>query len=439
MQMHEPLNQQQGPQSPCCSPLTSPIPPTMPGRLPAALSAILQPSPQNARPAVAMNVFSALRALMKEVEFLYIDNRHYEPSFMNLLIAEHAHGKSAISPPLMAILHDVLEQDEKSRREDQQWREKCQQLGANKQRPPAPVSPIRCVMPDMTNPALVRLAKRASPYSLWSYSEEIEQMFRLKGVSEVVRSAYDSATYGQERVGVQSVSEVTRLRWSFNVSTTPATAQRMLRNDIVNGTLSRLSLSTIIMDEDDWGEETPQYGDYDRQYRESISAYTYHLLQAQGPVECPEAIEWTLQEKVRQIDTLRQMDAKHLLPFLWRSLQMGFWRACILYLMHQCRWSNEIAEFASWSVCYDLWCKIYYFGPAIERLSYEAVEERRGPASLLALLPDEFTREQAQEMRRLQGRSITPKALQNMLGQWSYRNFIRYDPQRNTYIKTNQQ
>ena len=440
MQKPEPrTQQQQGPQSPCCTILTSSLPPPMPPRLPTAMDAILRPTPEVCRPAVAMHVFSALRALMKEVEFLYIDNRYYEPSFMNLLIAEHASGKTAVKPPLMAILHDVLEQDEKARQEDQQWRERCQQLGANKQRPPAPASPIRCVMPDMTNPALVRLAKRAAPWSLFSYAEEIEQMFRLKGVSEVVRSAYDSAIYGQERVGVQSVSEVTRLRWSFSYSTTPSTAKRMLRSDIVNGTLSRMSLSTIIMDEDDWGEETPTYGEYDRQYMESVSAFTYHLVQAQGRVECPEAIRWAQEEKARQISTLRQMDAKYLLPFLWRGLQMGFWRACILYLMHQRRWSPEIEEFASWSVSYDLWTKIYYFGNAIEHLSYDATEERRGPASLLALLPDQFTRQQAIEMRRSQGRTTTAKALSGMLSQWTYRNFIRYDPQKNIYIKTNSQ
>ena len=446
-QMHKPNNNQM--EEPQCSsipanssasgekenPLTQPFPPPMPERLPSSIEAIIRPSPENARAAVSMSVFSALRALMKEVEFLYIDNSWTEPAFMSILIAEHASGKSAIRPPLNAILCVVARQDEAARIEDQQWRDKCATLGANKQHPPAPTSPIRCIQPDCTNPALVRLAKRASPYTLFSYGEEIEKLFRMKNVSEIIRSAYDSELFGQERVGAQSVSEVVRLRWSFCFSTTPPMALKMLRNDIMNGTLSRLTLSTIIFPDDDWGEVTPHHGSYDIQYQESIRAYTYHLEQAHGQIVCPEAIEWTTKKKLEMINVLRLMDAKWMLPFLWRSLQMAFWRSCMLFLMHQQRWSQEIEDFCSWTLQDDLWCKLYYFGSLMEQLAGNNAIEKRRPNMLLPLLPDEFSKEQAREMRQQQGKDCCSKSVRNMLSQWSYRGFIRYDPERNLYIK----
>ena len=414
------------------------MPPPLPTSLPEGMHSILQSTPENARPAVAMAVFSALRILLSETQFRYIDNSLQEPCFMNLCIAQQASGKSAIRQPLNEILYEVQKQDMASRDLFEQWREKVAIMGANKEKPIEPSAPIRIVQADMTNPALVKLAKRASPQSLWTYGEEIEKLYRLKGASEVIRSAYDTEVYGQERVGAGSVCDVVRLRWSFSFSTTPGTARRMLKNDIGNGTLTRLCLSTIVHDENDWLEnEIPMFGEFGEPYRKAISAYTNPLLKAKGIIDCEEAKLWAMKEKQKQIDCLKMMDAKPMLPFLWRSLQMGFWRACFLYIMHGMQWSGEIEEFASWSVSYDMWCKYFYFGDMIEAQdeSNNTATMHR-PTMLLPHLPQQFTREQAMEMRRLLGKSTTQKALKNMIGQWVHRGFITFDSEKQVYTKT---
>ena len=414
------------------------MPPPLPTSLPEGMHSILQSTPENARPAVAMAVFSALRILLSETQFRYIDNSLQEPCFMNLCIAQQASGKSAIRQPLNEILYEVQKQDMASRDLFEQWREKVAIMGANKEKPIEPSAPIRIVQADMTNPALVKLAKRASPQSLWTYGEEIEKLYRLKGASEVIRSAYDTEVYGQERVGAGSVCDVVRLRWSFNFSTTPGTARRMLKNDIGNGTLTRLCLSTIVHDENDWLEnEIPMFGEFGEPYRKAISAYTNPLLKTKGIIDCEEAKLWAMKEKQKQIDCLKMMDAKPMLPFLWRSLQMGFWRACFLYIMHGMQWSGEIEEFASWSVSYDMWCKYFYFADMIEAQdeSNNTATMHR-PTMLLPHLPQQFTREQAMEMRRLLGKSTTQKALKNMIGQWVHRGFITFDSEKQVYTKT---
>ena len=414
------------------------MPPPLPTSLPEGMHSILQSTPENARTAVAMAVFSALRILLSETQFRYIDNSLQEPCFMNLCIAQQASGKSAIRQPLNEILYEVQKQDMASRDLFEQWREKVAIMGANKEKPIEPSAPIRIVQADMTNPALVKLAKRASPQSLWTYGEEIEKLYRLKGASEVIRSAYDTEVYGQERVGAGSVCDVVRLRWSFNFSTTPGTARRMLKNDIGNGTLTRLCLSTIVHDENDWLEnEIPMFGEFGEPYRKAISAYTNPLLKTKGIIDCEEAKLWAMKEKQKQIDCLKMMDAKPMLPFLWRSLQMGFWRACFLYIMHGMQWSGEIEEFASWSVSYDMWCKYFYFADMIEAQdeSNNTATMHR-PTMLLPHLPQQFTREQAMEMRRLLGKSTTQKALKNMIGQWVHRGFITFDSEKQVYTKT---
>lgn len=53
--------------------------------------------------------------------------------------------------------------------------------------------------------------------------------------------------------------------------------------------------------------------------------------------------------------------------------------------------------------------------------------------NLLSLLPSEFTRQMAQDMRIAQGRKPSPR---NMLSQWIYRGYIAYDEPRGVYVKT---
>lgn len=53
--------------------------------------------------------------------------------------------------------------------------------------------------------------------------------------------------------------------------------------------------------------------------------------------------------------------------------------------------------------------------------------------NLLSLLPSEFTRQMAQDMRIAQGRKPNPR---NMLSQWIFRGYIAYDEPRGVYVKT---
>lgn len=414
-------------------------PPPLPKNLPESIRTMIEPVPDNAKPAVAIGVFSALRVMLSEVQFRYVDNTVQEPPCcMNLFISNFASGKSAIRRPLQEILWQVQNEDMQSREKYDKWRQECSILGANQNRPAEPNAPIRIVQPDMTNPALVKLAKRASPYSLYTYGEELEKLYRLKGASEVIRCAFDTEMYGQERVGCGSVSEVVRLRWSFNFSTTPFTARKMLKNEISNGTLSRLCLSTIIQDNDDWGEEIPMYGEFGEKYRTAVAEYTRQLSAVKGIIDCPEARDWTLRQKQRWLDRLKICDARFMLGFLWRSLYMGFSRAVMLWIIHGMQWSDEIEQFASWSVDFDMGCKMHFFGDLIEKEAENDTVNTHRSNMLLTELPEHFTREDAREMRRSMGKSISPTAVKNMLATWVHRGFIRFNKEEQMYHKTNE-
>jgi hypothetical protein len=419
------------------SPTMSTTPPSMPKVLPMAVEILINPIPEKARAAAAISSFAAWRALMREVSFHYIDNLNYEPSFFCICCAHQTEGKTATRIPSECILERVQETDRINREKENIWREEVSALGANKDRPNAPQLPIRIVEADMTNPAFVKRAVNAHGYSLYTYAEELEKLHRLSGLSEIIRTAYDGGRYGQERVAANSCSQqVEHLRWSFNVSTTPQTARTKFKNDMLNGTLTRLSFSTIPYDQNDFGDEMPVYGDFGEGYKELLKPFIEQLCNASGVVVSKEAEAWVERERQRQIDALRLKDQRYMVPFMKRSLQMGFWRAMMLYIMNGYEWNTAIEDFASWSIDYDLWCKLYYFGDLIEQSTGATPDNSRYTMSLITLLPHEFTREQARNMRRDIGRSTKMADVRNMLNQWVYRGIVSFDEKRNVFVKT---
>ena len=398
---------------------------------------ILSATPEKAREAVAMGVFSPLRVLMSGVRFHYVDNTQKEPCFISLCVGEQGSGKTSIEPVLEAVLQPITERDNESRRQEEEWREKCSTLGANKDKPTAPKVAIQRISPNTTLAALNKRVQLAGDLSLYTYAEEAERFFRqLPECSTILRSAYDSAKTGQERVGAQAVSGEAFIRWSINMSTQPSTARYLLRNEFANGLLTRASVSTIYTPAFDWGEEMPIYGDYGEEYQQGLKPYLDRLMQAKGIITCPEAEQWVLAEKRKQTERLRDMDAKYFLPYLWRSLQQSFWRACILYIMEGYQWTQPIEDFASFSCDYDIWCKFHFFGDLIENACNNTVPDNsKRRTNLLSLLPDEFTREQARNMRRDMGKGTSSKEMKNMLAQWVHCKKIRFDKDKEIYVK----
>lgn len=412
-------------------------PPKMPETLPPALEHLASSVPEKTRAAAIISSFAAWRIHLHEVQFHYIDNLCYEPSFMCICIAEQTEGKKATRMPSECILEDIKKADRLHREEEQKWRDACATLGANKDKPQAPALPIRDIQADMTNPALVKLAVNARGYSLYTYAEELEKLKHLHGLSEIIRTAYDGECYGQERVTAGAVSQVVdRLRWSFNVSTTPQTARMTFKGDLNNGTLTRISFSTIQSDPNDFGDEMPIYGDFGVDYKEGLKPYIANLTKASGVITSPEAEAWAERERQRQIEKLRSNDMRYMVPFMKRSLQMGFWRAMMLYIMNGNQWDQRIEDFASWSIDYDLWCKLNIFGDLIEANQDATPDNSRLTTSLITLLPATFTFDQACNMRRDVGRSTSQKAVRNMLNQWVFRGYVRFDETQKIYVKT---
>ena len=96
----------------------------------------------------------------------------------------------------------------------------------------------------------------------------------------------------------------------------------------------------------------------------------------------------------------------------------------MLYVANGMKWESSIEEFIRWSLNYDMWCKMQFFGADIEKANNgeDARIGTRGPRNLLEMLPEVFTIEDAKRIRRQQG--LSTEKTGNMISAWKCRGYI---------------
>ena len=403
----------------------SEVPPILPNRLPRLIRHLTKNVPEVCREMVANGVFAALGTYLNNVRFTLLDKSEKEPNFMCVCMAPQSSGKSAINKPIEYITRDIAEQDEANREREQAWKDEVAKKGANKEKPERPKDLcVQILSSDMTNAAFVQRMKDANGKYLYSNLEELELLRQLqtngtKNVNKIICLSHDNGKYGQERVGTASVTARVRLRWNWNAASTVQKGLKFFSSALADGTLSRLSLSTIIPDE----TKPFVYGKYDEKYAEELQPYIDNLKKAEGLTECKPALDLAkrLLEKCLSEAALASDDVYRTLAF--RAVTIAHSKAILLYLAHDRKWSKEIGEFMVWSLEYDLWCKMHFFGKQMkEEREKEEVSNSVSRTNLLDLLPDQFNLQQAAAMRVKQGKS--EKGTYQMLRCWKFRGYI---------------
>ncbi len=401
---------------------------SLPKRLPALIKLLVSRTPDVYKPAVAHAIFPSLGAHLHRVRFKYIDNVEHEATLMNVLMAGTGAGKDCISEPINRIMADIRRRDEDNLRREREWKNEVTSKGANKdkrQRPEGLI--IQEIDADMTNPAFVMRMAEADGHFLYTKLNEIDQFDALKGTGragqqfQIMCLAFDPGNrYGQTRVGVQSVTEKVTIRFNWNAATTIQKGKRYFSKVLTDGPISRINFCTI--PEREIGADMPVYGTYDAAFDEELRPYIENLVKAQGLIDCPQAFKLaqTLKEECADFARLSQSRVYENLSF--RANVIAYLKACVLYVANGCRWDKTFEEFIRWSLQYDLACKMEFFGADIEEAQAAGgARNKKGPRNLLELLPDEFTYQDALQVRLQVG--MGEKGTQNMLWQWVHRGY----------------
>ena len=405
-----------------------PAPPPMPKKLPKLVELLISKTPEIYQPAVAHAIFPSLATHLWRTRFRYVDNVEHEATLMTCLLAGTGAGKSCVQKPIDFIMEDIRKRDQENLKREKEWKDEMMRKGANKDKRKRPENLIiQEIDADMTNPAFVMRTAEAKEHFLYTSLNEIDQFDALKGSGyqqfRIMCLAFDPGNlYGQTRVGTQSVTERVTIRFNWNASTTIHKGIRYFKRVLTDGPVSRINFCTI--PEREIGEDIPIYGTYDEDFRNSLKPYIDNLCMASGLVECKEAFHLAevLKDENAEFSRLSQDRVYENLSF--RANVIGYLKACVLYVANGYQWEPEIEDFIRWSERYDLYCKMRFFGDAIKKAEQECDQEsKRGPASILGFLPEEFNYQQVEALRV--EHKMSAKGTMKMLNNWLFRGYIK--------------
>jgi len=404
-----------------------PAPPEMPKKLPKLVELLVSQTPDIYKPAVAHAIFPPLATHLCRTYFNYIDNVEHEATLMCCLLAGTGAGKNCVQMPINLIMEDIRKRDKNNLKREKEWKDEVTRKGANKDKRKRPENlVIQEIDADMTNPAFVMRTAEAQEHFLYTALNEIDQFDNLRGIGNqqfrIMCLAFDPGNqYGQTRVGTQSVTERVTIRFNWNASTTINKGIRYFSKVLTDGPISRINFCTI--PEREIGAEMPVYGTYDDTFRENLKPYIEHLNMASGTINCPEAFALAQKLKEENADFARMSQDRVYENLSFRANVIAYLKACVLYVANGCQWESEIEEFVRWSEQYDLYCKMRFFRDAIVKAEQEGVKSsKRGPSNMLQLLPNEFSYQQAEQLRSDLG--LDTKGTRRMIATWVFRKYI---------------
>ena len=413
------------------------VPPQMPARLPKLIKLLTSKVPDDFKAPVAMAVFPPLAAHLKGVTFRYIDNQVHEAAMMNLLVAPMSSGKSAVNGPINSIIEDLVQMDKVNRQKEQEWKDEVNTMGDNKKKPARPEDIcIRIVSPDLTRAAYIQRlddAQKAGDAYLYCKMDEVDMLKKFNDPSQLIRLCWDNSEDGQERVGTKSVTARVKTRFNWNASSTIAVTQKFFSvREVADGAVSRLSLATIFRSE---FAPCPVVGEYDAQFKSQLAPYIHQLNATSGFKECRKARQLIERLGSELMELAQLAYNKPYAEFAKRGLANGFRRAMVLYLANGEKWEKAIEDFIVWSVKYDLWCKMRFFGNQMQEAidaDTRSIYHASGVSNLLLFVHDTFDKAEIQNVCMVHG---TKTKLAVLLCTWKKRGFIVKNED-NTFSKT---
>ncbi len=407
----------------------SKTPPEIPDKRPKLVDAVLCNTPQKYKATVAQAMFPGLMAYPKNLSFVYIDNQIRELRGNCLIVAGTGSGKdSCTKQPLTHIIADMKARDEENRKRLKEFNDEYNSKAANKQKPQRPADLIiQTIKSDITKAALVQRMDEAQGAPLYVRINELEQWDKIEGSSgrgnqfTTLKLCDDEGNdYGTDRAGTQSVTGSGSLHLNWNANTTTAKAIKYFRYVLTDGPISRLCLATI--PEEEVGAEISVFGTYGEKYDEALKPFVENLKAATGVIDCKEAKKLARKLKDECADFARLSQDRVFDNLSHRALVIAFRKACMLYAANGMKWEKSIETFCRWSLFYDLYIKMTIFGDLIRHADDDMPTSKRGPQSLLALLPAEFTVEDARRVRLKQG--MDEEHTITMIRNWKSRHFV---------------
>ena len=418
--------------------------------LPRLLKLICRRLPEDYRAAMIIASLPVLGTLATRIRFEYLDRQEQSLSFFSCITAPAASGKSFIRKPLDLLLTPINEQDAIEREKEQAYKEKLRASKNSKNQPEDPHACPRNNGVAISIAKLLQLLTYAEGKHLIGIGEEMDTLVKSEraGVwsqkSDIYRLAFDNAEYGQAYMSDSSFNAHIHVYYNLLLTGTPNSMKRFFK-DLENGLATRVCFAQL---PDTSFSEIPVFAPYTEAERAEIIRWARELdAIGRGPalggipsskeslsgargvsaenlvhISCPQlnvVISNWLEQKRQQameadshaMDTLRR-----------RAGVMGFRAGMLCYLLENRKFTKTVASFAEWVAEYVFRNQMELWGEQMEQELSGALEvlsgERGSAASLLALLPAEFTTADLIKLRARKGQSVKGSAISMVLNRW---------------------
>ncbi|MDO4159272.1 MAG: BT4734/BF3469 family protein [Prevotellaceae bacterium] len=403
--------------------------PKMPEKNPSLVELILGPVSDKFKPAVANAMFPALGAYVTQVKFPYIfDGEYHEAAFMSCLMGPTASGKSCLDSPVEFIMKDIYTDSRLGEKLLRDWREDVTTKGsiAPKKKKPKPV--LQHLPANFTPASFLERMINAGGRFLFTQIDELTRLYQLQEGKknnhyEIIKNAFDCALFGAARVGAESISGQVQLRWNLVAATTIKNGKKFFAQGLTDGVVNRFNFSRIPKSRP---HDHPRYGEYTPEQFAQLQPYLDNLRAVHHTtIRCEEALALARRMVSMCEDIYEKTDDETYWELAKRACVIAYRKACVLYVANGCQWEPEIEDFCIWSLEYDMWCKMDFFGAAIDRENAEEYEPKsRGPRGFLYRLPQVFSLQELYDACP----DTSQEKLHNTLNQWRFRHKIKNLP-----------
>lgn len=391
--------------------------------LPRLLKLICRRLPADYRPAMVIASLPVLGTLATNIRFEYLDRQEQSLSFFSCVTAPAASGKSFIRKPLDLLLTPINEQDAIEREKEQAYKDKLRASKNSKNQPEDPHACPRNNGIAISIAKLLQLLTYAGGKHLIGIGEEMDTLVKSEraGVwsqkSDIYRLAFDNAEYGQAYMSDASFNAHIKVYYNLLLTGTPNSMKRFFK-DLENGLATRVCFAQL---PDTSFTEIPVFAPYEDEEKDEIIRWARRLDAEKGTIACPGVgtviADWLEQKRQQAIDA-----DSHAMDILRRrAAVIGFRAGMLCFLLEDHKYTKVVGAFAEWVAEYVFRNQMELWGEQMEQElsgALDAQTERGAAASLLALLPEEFTASDLIKLRARKGQSVKASAVSMVLNRW---------------------
>ena len=392
--------------------------------LPRLLRLICKRLPADYQPAMIIAALPVLGTLATRIRFEYLDRQEHSLSFFSCITAPAASGKSFIRKPLDLLLTPINEQDAIEREKEQAYKEKMRASKNSKNQPEDPHACPRNNGVAISIAKLLQLLTYAEGKHLIGIGEEMDTLVKSEraGVwsqkSDIYRLAFDNAEYGQAYMSDTSFNAHIRVYYNLLLTGTPNSMKRFFK-DLENGLATRVCFAQL---PDTSFTEIPVFAPYSAADKTEIIRWARQLDAEDGTISCPKVgsviADWLERKRQQAIDA----DSHAMDTLRRRAAVIGFRAGMLCFLLENRKYTKIVGDFAEWVAEYVFRNQMELWGEQMELELSGALEmisgERGSAASLLALLPQEFTAADLIKLRAKKGQSVKTSAISMVLNRW---------------------